>query len=44
MKINDDNSLLMRLSEAEVVKRMFQMSLEGIGTRTISETLNNEGV
>ncbi|MBC7523023.1 MAG: recombinase family protein [Flavobacterium sp.] len=30
--------------EAVTVKRIFALSLEGIGTRTISETLNDEGV
>lgn len=30
--------------EAEIVKRIFDMSLRAIGTKTIAETLNDEGV
>jgi site-specific DNA recombinase len=41
----DENGyILIEDDEAEVVKRIFSMSLEGIGTRTIAQTFNEEGI
>ncbi len=41
----DENGLvIINEKEAEVVKRVFQMSLNGIGTRTIAQTLQDEGI
>lgn len=41
----DDNGyLIVDDEEAEVVKRIYGMSLKGVGTRSIAETLTNEGV
>ncbi|MFV8376010.1 recombinase family protein [Flavobacterium sp. LB1P71] len=41
---DDNDFMIVDETEAVIVRRIYQMSLEGIGTRTISETLNNEGV
>lgn len=39
-----DGYIIIDEQEAEVVRRIFAMSLQGTGTRVISETLNEEGI
>jgi DNA invertase Pin-like site-specific DNA recombinase len=41
----DENKfLIIEPSEAKIIKRIFKLSLEGLGTKRIAETLNKEGV
>ncbi|PZR20901.1 MAG: hypothetical protein DI539_09520 [Flavobacterium psychrophilum] len=41
---DSEGYIIINEEEAEVVKRIFEMSLSGIGTKTIAETLQNEGI
>lgn len=41
---DDSGKVVINGVEAEIVKRVFQMSLDGIGTRTIAQTLQAEGI
>ena len=39
-----DGYIIIEENEAEVVKRIYELSLKGTGTRTIAQTLNEEGI
>lgn len=39
-----DGYIIIEESEADVVKKIYDLSLKGIGTRTIAQTLNEEGI
>lgn len=41
---DEDGYLIIEKEEAEIVKKIFKLSLEGIGTRKIAEILNEEKV